>query len=366
MKKIVHFITGLGNGGAESMLYKILKETDLNIYEVVVVSFTSEDYYVEKIESLGIKVEILDIKSKNFFVNVIRLLKICRGCEAIQSWMYHANLIGFFIAKILKKKIIWGVHHSNLEKDRNKSSTIFIAKKLAFLSRYVNKVVYCGEEVLNTHLRIGYSDKTATVIFNGFDTLKFKPSKKREYYKQFQVEEKEHIMIHVGRWDPLKDYPNLLEALKIFKENTGKDFKMFLVGNGLDYENIELKQLIELNNLTDSIVLLGPRDDIAELMAGAEILLLSSIGEGLPNVLGEALLSGTVCVATDVGDCKNFVKNYGEIVPAKDPIKFAAAIVEVLNYDEVLYNEKINLARSDIQKNYDITNITDRYYKLYN
>lgn len=365
MKKVIHIITGLGNGGAESMLYKLLIETDFSKYEVTVISLTGNKYYKEKIEQLGIKVYFLNLKSFKLFSEIKKLINICKEADVIQSWMYHANIVGYFTALLLKKKIIWGIHHSNLSKDKNKRMTILIAKLGAILSSKVNKVIYCGNVVKDVHLKIGYDNKNSQVIFNGFDTEKFKIGLKREYYKQFtKLQENDDIILHVGRWDPLKDYKNLLNSILLLKhKNT--NFKVFLVGNMLDNENEDLKKIIKSLNLTNDIFLLGPRDDIPQLMAGANVFVLSSIGEGLPNVLGEAMLSGTCCVTTDVGDCKSIVREYGEIVPAQNSKELALAIGKVLNYSEILYKEKSYNGRLYVMSNYDIKNVSTKYFKNY-
>ncbi|MER1984380.1 MAG: glycosyltransferase [Solibacillus sp.] len=365
MRKITHVITGLGNGGAESMLYKLLLETDYSKYEVNVISLTGNQYYKEKIEQLGVKVYLLNLKSSKFFFEIKKLISLCKEADVIQSWMYHANILSYVVAKLLKKKLAWGIHHSNLSKGKNKQTTILIAKLGARLSPKVDKVISCGEEVRDVHLKIGYDHKNHKVIFNGFDTEKFNVGLKREYYKQFsELKADDDVILHVGRWDPLKDYNNLLNGIKILKEKR-ENFKVFLVGNRLDNFNEDLITLIETLNLTDDIVLLGQRDDIPQLMAGANVFVLSSVGEGLPNVLGEAMLSGTCCVTTNVGDCKAIVREYGEIVPSQNSKELALAIEKVLNYSEELYKEKSHNGRLYVMENYDIRNVSNEYFKIY-
>ena len=117
--KITHIITTIGLGGAEAMLYRLLQNMDRNGYEVEVICLTEMGTYGELIEQqLHIKVSICDMRNNSIgaFLDCYRL---CRGSDIIQTWMYHANLLGYILSILLKKKLIWGIHHSNLNKQDN-------------------------------------------------------------------------------------------------------------------------------------------------------------------------------------------------------------------------------------------------------
>src|SRR5690554_6689505 len=135
MKKIVHIITGLGSGGAENMLHKLLKYSDRKEYYHEVISLMDEGVYGEKIERLGIKVHCLNLRKKNIFNSLIQSRRICKDADIINTWLYHADIFGFVVSKVLlRKKLIWNIRHSNLDKDANKSSTLKIVKLNSFLS----------------------------------------------------------------------------------------------------------------------------------------------------------------------------------------------------------------------------------------
>nr|WP_269816517.1 MULTISPECIES: glycosyltransferase [Lysinibacillus] len=172
------------------------------------------------------------------------------------------------------------------------------------------------------------------------------------------------ILLHVGRWDPLKDYENLLASLKQLKQKR-QDFYMFLVGYEIESSNEVLRQMIENAQLEQFTFLLGSRDDIPQLMAAADLFILSSSGEGLPNVLVEALASGTCCVTTNVGDCEFLVGNYGEVVPSKDAVALSKAINRALNYDSKTYEQKANLGRAHVLANFEIKHVAEQYQSLY-
>ena len=88
-------ITGLNQGGAESMLYKLLLNINRSIFDCSVVSILDLGFYGEKIQSLGIPVFCLNLKKKPCFFKYIKFL-IRYQPDIIQGWMYHANLLSIF------------------------------------------------------------------------------------------------------------------------------------------------------------------------------------------------------------------------------------------------------------------------------
>lgn len=362
--KITHIITTIGLGGAEAMLYRLLQNMDRNLYEVEVICLTEMGTYGKLIErQLHIKVSICDMRS-NSIRAVLDCYRLCRGSDIIQTWMYHANLLGYILSILLKKKIIWGIHHSNLNKKENKRRTIFIAKLCARLSKRVDAIISCGPKVKEIHEAIGYKGKQHNVIVNGINTDEYMPSKKRHYYmEQFGIKN-QPILLHVGRWDPLKDYENLIASLKWLCQ-LRQDFYLFLVGYEIDTFNKELMLMIEEAQLQQVTFLLGSREDVPQLMAAADLFVLSSAGEGLPNVLVEALASGTCCVTTNVGDCEYLVGDYGEVVSAKDAKALAMAINKALNYSSQQYAERASNGREHALANYQIKQVVAQYHALY-
>ncbi|WP_370042791.1 glycosyltransferase [Lysinibacillus sp. RC79] len=362
--KITHIITAIGFGGAETMLYRLLQSIDRDLYEVDVICLTEMDVYGELIQQqLNMNVYICNMKS-NFLRSLLTCLKVCKNSDIIQTWMYHSNLLGYLISKVWRKKLIWGIHHSNLDKKDNKWTTIFIAKLCARLSKKVDMIISCGPKVKEIHEAIGYASHQHKVIVNGINTDLFKPSVKRQYYLELFDVDNRHILLHVGRWDPLKDYKNLIASLKQLNLER-QDFYMFLVGLEIDANNSELLQMIKDAHLEDVIFLLGSRDDISQLMSAADLFVLSSSGEGLPNVLVEALASGTCCITTDVGDCKYLVGEFGETVTAKDAYALSQAINKALNYSSKQYAEKAKLGREHILANFNIKQVIEQYQSIY-
>lgn len=368
-KKIVHIITGLGNGGAENMLYKLVTNMDTELYDITVVSLLDKGVTGLKLEDKNINVVTLNInKFSGFIKSFTKAKRICKSVDVVQSWMYHADLFAFIIAKVLlKKKLIWGIRHGALEKGKDKKSTIIIAKICAFLSRYVDEIVCCSKVSKEYHESIGYKD--IKIIPNGFDLKDFEgiEKNKTELKKSLGIESDKKILVSIGRWNRAKNYPNLIKSIRLLREKRA-DFICLLVGNGL-LENEELLNLISENNVGEYINILGRRSDVPQILAMSDIFILHSDIEGFSNVLGEAMLSKTFCIATDVGDNRYILSDAGTIIEKNNPEKLSIAINNALSLYEgtdknllEVYKEK---GEKRIREKFSIKNIVKEFCSLY-
>jgi glycosyltransferase involved in cell wall biosynthesis len=365
MKKIIHIITGLNSGGAESMLYKLIKYSDKTQYYHEVISLMDEGVIGEKIKGEGVRVHSLNLNKKNLISSVIKAIKICKNFDIVNTWLYHADIIGFLIAKIfLSKRLIWNIRHSNLDKDSNKSRTLKIVKLNCYLSKYVDFVTYNSESALENHYKAGYLNENSIVIPNGFELDRFQHDleSRQRIRGELGLNENQKVIITVGRWNIQKDYYTLLKALKKLKENN-KNFKMLMCGTNLDLSNKELLGLINSYQLEENIILLGRRDDIPGLLSAADIYVSSSLGESFSNSIGEAMACELPCVVTNVGDSKKIIGDYGIAVESKD---FNALSDSILSFIE---NKNINRigknARLRIKAQYDIKSIIIIFESLF-
>mgnify|MGYP000249801848 CR=1 FL=1 len=111
---ILHVISGLGAGGAEGVLFRLLTADFSNRHAVV--SLTSSGIYGDKLRLQGIQVfELRMNRIQGLFMAIPRLVMIVRAVDpdAVQTWMYHADLIGGVVAKLLGvPRIFWGIRRS--------------------------------------------------------------------------------------------------------------------------------------------------------------------------------------------------------------------------------------------------------------
>ncbi len=355
-------------GGAETMLYKLLKYVNNEKYDVSIISMMDEGVYGEKIRDLGFKVICLNMKQGIPTINsFIKARKHTKNTDIIQTWMYHADLFGYLLFKFSSaKKLIWGIRRSNLDPNLNKKSTIAIAKINSKLSKKVDAIVSCSIKAKEVHSEFGYYDRNMIVIPNGFELTEFSKDLQGKLKLSMIVGRGEDIpyILHVGRWNNLKDHKNLLSALYKLK-NKGIKFHAVLVGPNIDEENKDLANLLNDFSLNNNVSLLGRRNDITTLMSGADIFVSSSIDEGFPNVIGEAMACETPCVATDAGDSAYIVGNTGKIVPTRNSTALATSILEMLDLPKFERNKLGLLARQRVNDQFDIHKVTSQFEELY-
>ncbi|MCO8109089.1 glycosyltransferase [Acinetobacter indicus] len=370
--KIVHIITGLNNGGAEGVLYRLVINDKEN--EHIVVSMMDAGKYGPLLIECGIQVICLEMSGGRFSLSsVIQLykkLKLIKP-DIIQTWMYHADLIGGVVGRIAGvKRIFWNIRHSTFDPTYTKKSTIIIAKLCGKLSSLIpEKIICCAESAVVAHLDLGYSQNKIIVINNGYDLLKFRLNYElKENLCQELGLKKYPILGMVGRYDPQKNHIGLIDALKCVK-NSSKNFYLILVGKGLNSSNIELVEYINKAGLAENVYLLDQRNDIDKIMNSLDIhILSSSYGEGFPNVIAEAMACGTPCVATDVGEAKRIIEKDGWIVEPNNIHDLAEKIIIALDEMkniETWDNLKLKV-RKKVLDNYDINKMITKYNTVWN
>lgn len=370
--KVLHITLGLGNGGAEGALFRLVKFDKLN--EHVIISIMGDGIYGEQLRALGNEVFSLDVPQGKFKLGCIfTIYKLIRKIspDVVQTWLYHADLLGGVLARMAGiKAVVWGIRHSNLDKKLNSRMIIYIAKISAKLSRIIpKKIISCSSKAAKVHVGIGYNKDKMTVIPNGYDLskLRFSEEGRVKNRESWDVNNNDFVFGMVGRWNPLKDHANFIKAIAYLQRNNGRPIKCVLVGPGIDENNVELSILIDKYELNDVILLVGPTSNINEVMSAFDALVLPSSGEAFPNVVAEAMACCTPCIVTDVGDAALIVNDYGWVVPPVDHIALSVAMEKSIvqrehNENWVVLKEN---CRKRIEDDFSIEKMVSRFDKVW-
>lgn len=333
--KIVHVISGLSDGGAEAVLYRLCSANESN--EHTVISLSSEGKYGALLREKGIQVHWLNMPLGRLrlaaLVELYRLLRDIKP-DVVQTWMYHADLVGGVIARMARIKYVsWGIHNSSLKVGKSRWSTIVVAYTNAFLSRFIpTTIICCADQAKIVHQQIGFTADKFAVIPNGYNINLFKPDPEAGQKLRIELGIDENIPLFglVGRFDPQKDHFNLIQALALVKQQ-GKSFRCVLVGRGLDANNNQVMTWLKQCDLLEEVLLLGQRNDIPVVMNAIDMHILSSAyGEAFPNVICEAMACGTPCITTDVGDAAFIVGDTGWVASPSNPNMLAEVIQSAL------------------------------------
>jgi len=369
--RVLHVITGTTEGGAETMLLNLLKGTDASCFQSKVISLGPKECMGEEYEAAGVDIRYLNASSSLKMPAVFPgLVKEIRGFRphVIQGWMYHGNIAasaGCLFA-MSPAAVLWNVRHSLEDMGKEKRLTTAVIRLGSFFSSRVKRVVYNASSSARQHQAIGYSRDNAVIIPNGFDTGRFRPSAAvRKSARSLARAGDENLLVGmVARYHPVKGHGDFLNAAAACSRLI-PGMKFMLAGEGIDNSNGELTRRIRELGLEDSFTLLGHRNDLERLYPGLDLLVLSSLSESFPNVLGEAMSCGVACVCTDVGDCREIIGDTGIAVPPGRSDLLAKAIVELMSAPGYIRLKRGAGARDRIRKIFSLQSVVDRYEALY-
>ena len=370
--KIIHVIVGLNDGGAEGVLFRLCSHDEVHNNKVVVISLSDEGKYGPLLRAKGIDVYTLGMHPNRpsliAFVKLIQL-SLRHKPDVVQTWMYHADLFGGIAARMAGiKSIVWGIRHSTLEPGKSKVTTIWIARLLAKLSWWLPaRIAVCAQRAIDVHEALGYSRAIMRFVPNGYDLVDFtpKPLKAHVLRAEWGVRPDVSLIGAVGRYDPQKDHTNLLQGLALLSSRN-IPLRCVLVGANLDSDNQDLLAQIHRLGLQETVMLLGLRTDIPEVMSALDLHVLPSSAEGFPNVVAEAMACETPCVVTDVGDAAYIVGDTGWVVAPRDAEALANAIENALvasHQDD--WRERCVLARKRIDEQFSIQRMLAAYSALW-
>jgi glycosyltransferase involved in cell wall biosynthesis len=371
--KIVHVITGLGNGGAEALLYSLVKNDAGNSHAVV--SLTDPGRYGPELEAVGVEVHCLHMGrlplAPDGYLRLFRILRTIAP-DLVQCWMYHANLIGGWVARFAGIPVIWTIHQAHTDIGRNGLRNALVVRVGALFSYLIpGRVSYCSDFARAEHLRAGYARRNAVVIRNGVDVERFRliADKERAAIRGevFGLDAEVPVIGMVARYTHEKDCPTLFAALGECHRR-GRQFAVVLAGNGMDCSNPELVALVEQAGLRDRVRMLGPRSDVQRIMAALDLHVLSSSVEGFGNVVAEAMACGTPGVGTRTGAVAEMIDTTGWLVPVSSPGELAAAIMAALDELESApgaWQERRVRCRERIQAEFAIGNAISAFHSCW-
>lgn len=373
---VVHIISGLGQGGAETVLYRLVTAPDQPV-QYTVISLSDQGVFGAKLKEAGVPVIALGMKRGLSALTGMRALRrTLRQLQpdVVQTWMYHADLIGGIAARLAGiKAVSWGIRNSGATLHKGSWPARISAWCCARLSGVVPAVIVaCAQDAAKRHACWGYAQGKLQVIPNGYDFARWQPDPYagnshmgNPLRQQWGVDPGAPLIGSVARWNPLKDHANLLAAVAICAAQV-PDLQCVLVGRGMDATNHSLMALIDQHGLRSHVILLGPRQDIPDVMAALDVHVLSSCAEGFPNVVVEAMASGTLCVVTDVGDAATIIGANGWVVPARNSGALAQAMQQaVLWRGTHEAANRVEAARNSVVQRFGLQTMVGRYLDVW-
>ncbi|KMY68361.1 hypothetical protein AAU61_01315 [Desulfocarbo indianensis] len=365
---ICHIITTTSPGGAEKQLVALAaNRPDWQEHAVICLSPPGE--LAPALEAAGAPVRSLGLRPGP--AALLRGPGLIRGILArtrphiVQTWLYHADLLGALGARLAGiKRLIWTVRCADMDFSRYALSTRLVVKACTALSSWPAAIVANSRAGAEWHLARGYKQKPR-LIPNGFDTGLFRPdaAARETVRRELGIPPQALAVGRVARLDAMKDYPGLLRAAQEAIQRRPELF-FILAGQGVRAETPELRGWLE-PPLAGRALLLGPRRDVPRLLNALDLHLSNSLSEGMPNVVGEAMAVGLPNLVSDAGDSRELVGETGWVVPAGEPPALAEALAGIAGLERGELSSRGQAARRRIIQRYSLEAMVQAYSELY-
>ena len=366
--QVTHLVTDLARGGAEVFLQRLVTAQQDDVRHRVI-SLTGEGELGPEIRAAGVEVAALSVTGPaGAPIALTRLIHMFRKDtpDVLMTWLYHADFLGT-IAALLRPstKLVWNIRCADMDLSKYGYVSRGLPHVLARLSRLPAVVVANSEAGRRIHENYGYGPRRWEILPNGFDMQTFRPdpAQRPKTRATLGVDQGAPVVGLFARFDPMKDHATFLSAADLVSK-ARPDVLFLLAGRGTD--STALDRLIgDREELRGRLILLGERRDIPELMAATDIAVCSSLTEGFPNTIGEAMTSGVPCVSTDVGDAALLIGDTGGVVPKADPAALAHKLEEFLDIAPEARAGLGERARRRIEEKFSLKAVVARYAGLF-
>ena len=372
--RIAHVITGLGGGGAEFMLARLCVALARAGYDLQVFSLTAGGPLAAHLRALNVPVFELGLRGvADLPRGVLALRRALRrfAPDLVQTWLCHADLIGGLIARYdLHVPVVWGVHQAEVDVRTTPRSTRLVLRACAVLAKHVpSRVICCAEAGRRARIASGFPAALLDVIPNGVDIEQFQPNADAggRLRAELGVAADTLLVGMPARWHGDKDHGLLCVAAQRVLARC-PHARFVLCGEGIHADNAPLRALIAASGHAEAFFLLGFRADMAALLAGLDVGVLSSRTEAFPNVIAETMACGVPFVAPAVGDIATIIgidDEAGRVVVAHDAVALADALIELLQASPAQRAALGGQARARVVAKFSLRMTTARYAVVY-
>lgn len=332
-KIILFIIDGLSGGGAERIVLTLAGEMAQQGHEVTLLSLRNESLYPIP---AGVNYLLVEDSYRGPFWRQTEIPRRARSLDHILETHFSQKKISLAVSHLPKTdrivasshflKEAWMCLHCALTAGEleNKKGFQRWRKRQQIINTYAGRKLITVSEALQEDVRtIGIRPAAMTTIYNPLDLEEVR--RKAQEKSPF---ENERFLLHVGRFNKQKRHDRLFESFKL----SGYPGKLILLGSGSDQEIENIQVLGEKFDIQERLVFAGFVKNPYSYMRSAEALVLSSDYEGLPNVLVEALASGTQVISTNCpfGPAEILQGPLSQGLSDLTPSSLAAAIKRVL------------------------------------
>lgn len=350
--KVAVVLPYFGRGGAENMVAHLVSHLDLdqvNVQVFCIFGKPQQNHLEEEVRSHGVNITYI---GKGLGFSPSAAIKLYKALNKFEPDVIHTHLSGGFYAGF------WVLFHNIKMLHTVHNMPLFEAGKIkrnmyAMLYK-LNKAVpvAISNEIRNQVEEIYHMPGRVELVYNPVDVERFSTIGKKVHSG--------FIFLSAGRLSEQKNQKLLIDAFyELLKDKN--HVKLIILGDGPNKEC--LNQQVKRLRLENDVFLPGNVVNIEEYMARADVFILSSLYEGLPLVLLEAMAARLPIISTDVGGVKDIVTDNGILVPPMDVKKLKSAMQKIM--EEESLREKFAAKSYEHVLKYNSPNIANQYTELY-
>jgi glycosyltransferase involved in cell wall biosynthesis len=348
--RVVHVTGCLDMGGQENLLVEFARHADRDRFELRFLSLGERGILADQIEALGWPVAALGIGAGLHLRLPWQIARLLRNWRADVVHTHNDRPLIYAASAARMARAAQVVHTKHGRGAQNSRRQNFLS---ALSARLTDQFVCVSDDCARLARKQGVPSSRVTAIANGIDLRRF----------PFAGPCLAGPAITVARLCPDKDLGMLLNAASIVVR-AAPEFRLLIAGTGPSMLDLE-RQIGQLG-LADHVRLLGPVRDIPALLRQARMFALSSISEGVPLAVLEAMASGLPVAATRVGGVPEVVTDgaTGLLTPPRDPVALAAALLR-LQGDDALTNAMGTRGRWRVEELFDVRRMVVAYEQIY-
>jgi glycosyltransferase involved in cell wall biosynthesis len=315
---IAQVIGELRIGGAERMFVDLCNALDVDKTIVVLIGDSDLQPNLRSELRRDIEVHSVRVRRRTWVKDVWTLSRLFRdaGCDVVHTHMFWPNLYGSLSARLAGVSAIITSEHGRNEWKRRWHKWV----EVNVISRYADVRLCVSQDILRMRRDIdGVPEDMLRIVPNGTVVPTLQP----------RTEKQGTVIGSVGRLVSAKDYPMMIRAVSILVSR-GVDVNLEIVGEGEEREAIEAA--IRKEGVESKVTLAGSQTNVSEWLARWRIFVSSSVREGQPVALLEAMAAGLPCVVTAAGGVPDTLADgvEGIVVPPGDPEALADGIQQLL------------------------------------
>jgi glycosyltransferase involved in cell wall biosynthesis len=349
---VAHIIGELPVGGAERLFVDLFNAIDCGEKFVVLLRDPPGGPSMTVHLDSSAAVHVVPVRKRFLPFDLLRLANFLRKkrCDVVHSHMFWANLYGSIAAFLARVPAVVTSEHG-----RNEWKGAFHRwAETALISRIADRRLCVSEDILRCRRDVdGVPERLLEVVPNGTLIPEETAAGRRE----------DVVIGSVGRLVPAKDFPTLVEAAALLLSR-GYRFRTEIVGEGPEHDKIQ--RAIDAAGVAGHVALVGQQNNVGEWLDRWSIFVSSSIREGQPVALLEAMAHGLPCVATSVGGVPDTLRDGSEglLVQPGRPDLLADAVASLLD-DRAEMVRLGAAARQRVIDNFSIDALAQRCVDIY-